>query len=244
MNLDLLERYGPRILEGLVVTLELVALSIALGLVLAVLVAWARLSGPAWLRLLANAYCLVFRGTPLIAQVFLVYYGLGQFREGLEAVGLWWFFREPFNCVVFTFTLNTAAYQAEIYRGAVQAIPRGQWEAAEALGLRGFQSFRKVIAPQAALIALRPFGNEIILMIKGSAIASVVTVYDLFGATELAFSRTFAFEVYLYAAVLYLAMVETLRRVWDRLERRLTRHLAPAGGTAAAPKPEGAPAAL
>ncbi len=243
MNLAVLERYGPRMLEGLLVTLELVALSIALGFCLAVVIAAGRLSRHRVLRWLASGYCLLFRGTPLIAQVFLIYYGLGQFRDGLEAVGLWWFFREPFNCVVFTFTLNTAAYQAEIYRGAVQAIPRGQWEAGDALGLSRLATFRKIVAPQAALIALRPFGNEIVLMIKGSAIASVVTVYDLFGATELAFSRTFAFEVYLWAAVLYLLMVETLRRVWDRLERRLTRHLAPATG-GAAPVAPGAPAAV
>ena len=235
MNWALLERYGPRMLDGLVVTLELVALSIALGFALAVFVAWGRLSRHGILRWITGAYCLLFRGTPLIAQVFLIYYGLGQFRGTLETVGLWWFFRDPFNCVVFTFTLNTAAYQAEIYRGAVQAIPRGQWEAAAALGLRGIQAFRKVIAPQAALIALRPFGNEIVLMIKGSAIASVVTVYDLFGATELAFSRTFAFEVYVYAAVLYLVMVETLRRLWDLLERRLTRHVEPADDRPPAP---------
>lgn len=234
MNTELLAQYGPRLLQGLLVTVELVVLSVAIGFVLSLFLTAARLARNPILRGTAYGYCLFFRGTPLIAQLFLVYYGFGQFRGAFEAVGLWWFFRDAFNCAVFTFALNTAAYQAEIYRGAILAIPRGQAEAARALGLRGLAIFYRVLAPQAAIIALRPFGNEIILMIKASAVASVVTVFDLMGVTRLAYSRTFDMEVYLYAAVLYLVIVETLRRMWNLLERRLTRHLARGEETALA----------
>ncbi|PPE78907.1 ABC transporter permease [Kaistia algarum] len=225
MNWELLAAYGPRMLEGLLVTIELVAISIFFGALLALPIALARMSRFLPIRAIAFAYVYAVRGTPLLAQTFLVYYGAGQFRHELDAIGLWWLFKDAFFCCVLTFTLNTAAYQAEIYRGAILAVPRGQIEAALSLGLRRGQVFRSVVIPQAFLIALRPLGNEIILMIKGSSVAAIVTVFDLMGATRLAYSRSFDFQVYLWAAVLYLAMVETLRRLWDRMEDRLTRHL-------------------
>jgi polar amino acid transport system permease protein len=234
MSLELLQRYGPRMLEGLVVTIELVVISVLIGALLAIPIALARLSRSRILRGLSFAYVYFFRGTPLLAQVFLVYYGSGQFRAAFESVGLWWFFRDAFFCCVFTFTLNTAAYQAEIMRGAIRAVPRGQSEAAAALGLKPYQAFLRIIIPQALVTALRPLGNEVILMIKGSAIAAVVTVFDLMGVTRLAYARSFDISVYLWAAVLYLILVELLRRVWDWLERWLTRHLHASPDVAAA----------
>ena len=222
---DVLERHGHRLLDGLLVTAELVSISIVLGALLAVPLTAARLSQNRIIGGFAFGYVYFFRGTPLLAQIFLVYYGAGQFVDELKAVGLWGFFREAFNCAVLTFSLNTAAYQAEIYRGAIRSVPRGQLEAAQALGLHRLPILYKVVLPQAAIIALRPLGNEIILMIKGSAVASIVTVFDLMGQTRLAFSRSFDMTIYLYAAVLYLLMVEAIRRIWNRIEARLTRHL-------------------
>lgn len=220
-------RYFPRMMSGLLVTVQLVVISITLGAVLAFPIAFGRLSRNPLIGALAYGYVYFFRGTPLLAQTFLVYYGAGQFRPFFDDIGLWWFFRDAYNCVILTFTLNTAAYQAEILRGAIQSVPRGQSEAAASLGLRPAVTFWKVVMPQAMIVALRPFGNEIILMIKGSAIASVVTVFDLMGATKLAFARSFNFDVYIWAALIYLSMVEFLRHAWDAIERRLTRHLLP-----------------
>jgi polar amino acid transport system permease protein len=236
---EILVDYGDDLFDGFLVTLQLVVYSVTLGAALAMLVAFWRTPGAGksaknpvlrwflypFFRGLAWFYTNLFRGTPLLAQLFLIYYGAGQFFQFWQGVGLWWFLRDPFNCALLAFILNTAAYQAEIFRGAVQAVPRGQWEGAAALGLTRRIAFLRVIFPQAALYALRPFGNEVILMVKGSAIASVVTVYDLLGETRLAFSDTFRFDVYFYAAALYLILVETLRRVWNFLEGRLTRHL-------------------
>ena len=148
----------------------------------------------------------------------------------MEAAGLWGFFRDAFNCALLTFTLNTAAYQGEIYRGAIAAVSSGQWEAGRSLGLRNPVILLRIVAPQAMITALRPLGNEVIFMVKGSAVASIVTVLDLMGETQLAFSRTFDFQVYLWAAILYFIIVETLRRVWDVIEARLIRHLRPATG--------------
>ncbi len=159
-----------------------------LGAILSVPIAYARMSQNRLLSGLAYAYVYFFRGTPLLAQTFLVYYGLGSFRPQLEAIGLWGFFREAWYCAIFAFSLNTAAYQAEILRGAIESVPKGQWEGAASLGLHKLQTLWKVILPQALIVALRPYGNEIILMIKGSAIVAIITVYDLMGETRLAYS--------------------------------------------------------
>ncbi len=222
---EFVARYGPRMLQGLWTTLTIVGISIVLGALLSIPITAARMSDNRLIGAFAYAYVYFFRGTPLLAQVFLIYYGAGQFRPFLEDIGLWWFFREAIYCAIFAFTLNTSAYQAEIYRGAIQSIPRGQREGAQALGISRAVMFFKIILPQAMIIALRPLGNEIVLMLKGSAIASVITVFDLMGETRLAFSRSFDFQVYIWAALLYLAIVELLRRAWDLLEARLTRHL-------------------
>lgn len=225
MDLELLQTYGPRMLAGLGMTLKIVLLSVVLGAVLSLPLAAARMSRVKWLSRLAYGYTYLFRGTPLLAQTFLVYYGAGQLRPELQELGVWWFFRDAFWCTVFTFTLNTAAYQAEIWRGAILALPKGQWEAIHALGLGRITGVREIILPQAIIVALRPLSNELVLMLKSSAIASTITVPELMGVTGLAFSRSFDFQVYLWAAVLYLALVESIRRICARLTIRFTRHL-------------------
>jgi polar amino acid transport system permease protein len=206
-----------------------VAISAVLGMLLALPIAAARLSQNSILRGVSFAYVYFFRGTPLLAQLFLIYYGAGEFAAQyapqLKAMGLWVYLRDAYYYVILAFALNTAAYEAEIYRGAIRSVPRGQWEAGAALGLHQLPLWWKVVLPQAATVALRPVGNDIILLIKGSAVASIVTVFDLMGETRLAFSRTYDLMFYLYAAVLYLILVETIRRLWNMLERRLTRHL-------------------
>jgi polar amino acid transport system permease protein len=224
-NLELIEKYGPTYLAGLKTTIGLVGSSIILGALISIPVALGRMSKNRIASSVAYAYVYFFRGTPLIAQVFLIYYGLGSFKTQLEAVGLWVFFRDAWYCALLAFALNTAAYQAEILRGAIRSVPLGQWEGAASLGVSKFVTFWKVILPQALIVALRPYGNEVILMIKGSAIVALITVYDLMGYTRLAYSRTFDFQAYLWAAIIYLILVEILRHIWDWLERRITRHL-------------------
>ena len=218
-------QYLPKYFNGALVTLQLTVYSFLIGAALSVPLALACSSRFFALRSVGNAYVYFFRGTPLLAQVFLIYYGLGSFRSALDTVGLWWFFRDAWNCVLLTFALNTAAYQAEILRGAVQSMPKGQWEGALSLGLSRGVTFFKVILPQALIVALRPYGNEIILLLKGSAISSIVTIYDIMGEANRAFSRSFDFQAYIWAALAYLIAVEIIRRAWDLMERRLTRHL-------------------
>ncbi|AIL61972.1 ABC transporter permease [Pseudomonas alkylphenolica] len=222
---DLLERYGPRFVDGLLVTGKLVAISFTLGALLGMLLALARLSNSLLLQRLSAGYIYFFRGSPLLAQLFLLYYGLGSLKSFWQDVGMWWFFREAWYCTLLAFVLNTAAYQAEIFRGALLAVAPGQYEAAKALSLKRSTTFFKVILPQSMIVAIGPLGNELILMIKASAIASLVTIYDLMGVTKLAFSRSFDFQIYLWAAVLYLLIVEIVRRSLKHIEARLGRHL-------------------
>jgi len=224
-NFDLLHEYGKRLLQGLQITAEVVVISCGIGFLLAYPLARARMSRNPLFSAPALAYVTFFRGTPLLCQLYLVYYGAGEIRPFLTSAGLWWFFRDAFYCCIFAFTLNTAAYQGEILRGAVQAVPKGQLEAARALGLSPYRVARHVVWPQAMLVALRPLGNELIGIIKASALAAIVTLLDLMGETRFIFARTFDFSVYLYAAVIYLAITETISRIWNAIERRLSRHL-------------------
>lgn len=222
---DKFDRYGIKYWTGLQTTLSLVAISIVLGAIISLPIAFGRLSKNKSIGTLSFCYVYIFRGTPLLVQVFLIYYGLGTFRAELDALGIWIFFRDAWNCAILAFTLNTAAYQAEILRGAIQSVPKGQWEGADSLGIPRWKTFQKIILPQALIVALRPYGNEIILMIKGSAIVALVTVFDLMGETRRAYSRTFDFQMYIWAAVFYFVIVEILRNIWNWLENRLTRHL-------------------
>lgn len=221
---ELLDRYGMRMLDGLWVTAKLVVISFALGMALGLLLALARNSSWRVLRGFSGGYIYLLRGSPLLAQLFLLYYGVGSFRGFWQDLGLWWFFRDPWYCALLAFTLNTAAYQAEIFRGSLLAIAPGQYEAAAALGLSRRTTFFKVVLPQALLVALRPLGNELILMVKASAIASLVTIHDLMGVAKQGFSRTFDFQLYLWAAALYLLIVELIRRALLLAEARLGRH--------------------
>jgi polar amino acid transport system permease protein len=166
------------------------------------------------------------RGTPLLGQLFLIYYGAGEFRMALQSVGLWTFFRDPFNCAVLAFTLNSTAYQIEILRGGLMGVPLGQVEAGRAIGMNWLQQYRRIILPHAYRIAQPALGNEIILLMKGSAVASVITIFDLMGVTKTVFAKTFDFSVYLWAAVIYLIVTAIFVRVWRYLEVILNPHLA------------------
>ncbi|MFA6031464.1 MAG: ABC transporter permease [Myxococcota bacterium] len=240
-NAEFFAKYAPAYMRGLGVTLSLVAISMVLGAILSIPVAYGRMSRNRILSGLAYCYVYFFRGTPLLVQTFLVYYGVGSFRPQLSEFGLylpvisdgltfarftlWDFFKDAFNCGVFAFALNTAAYQAEILRGAIESVPRGQWEGAASLGLHKLQTLRKIILPQALIVALRPYGNELILMIKASAIVAIITVYDLMGNAKLAFANSFDIQAYIWVALVYLVIVEILRHGVEWIERRITIHL-------------------
>ncbi len=221
---DLFERFGLRMLDGYLVTLELALGSTAIGLLLAAPFALARVFASPLVSGAVFGYTYIFRGTPLLAQLFLIYYGSAQFQTTLAAAGFWWLFSDPFICSLFTFTLNTAAYQTEIFAGAIRNVPHGQIEAARAAAMPPLLTARRIILPQAARLALRPLGNELILMVKASALASVVTVYDLLATAKLTFQRTYDFQAYLAAALIYILTVEVIRRAVNAFDAALNPH--------------------
>jgi len=216
--------------SGAVLTLQYTAISCVLGAVLALPIALMRLSPKPAMFWPATVYVLFFRGTPLLAQIFLIYYGSGQFRPALEAVGLWQFFREPWFCAILTLSLNTAAYSSEIFRGALQAVPQGEVEAGMALGLSRLQRLRFILFPRALAAAWPAYTNEIVYQLQATSLVSIITVMDITGVARVIASRNFAFyEAFVTAAAFYLVIVYVVLRIAKRVERRLHAHLAPAG---------------
>lgn len=215
-----------RLIGGAPLTLKLALSSVALGLGLAVALALAMRSTVAPLRWLAEAYVFVFRGTPLLVQLFLIYYGLGQFRPALQDIGIWWWFRDPYFCALTALMLNTAAYGAEIVRGGLQSVPAGQVEAARAFGMSGTTLARRIVVPIALRQALPAYGNEVILMVKATSIASTITLMELTGLAHKLISESFrAIEVFLVAGAIYLAINTVLTRLVRLAERRIAPDL-------------------
>ena len=227
MNLDLIQTSLPKLLAGVPLTLQLVFISVAIGLVAAVGIALMRLS-PSWIvREIAYRYVYVFRGTPLLVQLFLIYYGLGQFEAVRESIA-WIVLREPFWCAIIALALNTAAYSSEIIRGGIQSVPRGQLEAAQACGMSRLLRFRRIVMPIAIRQGLPAYSNEIILMVKATSLASVITLMEVTGIARSEVSRTFApYEIWTAAAIIYLTINFAITRAIDAIEYRLSPHLRP-----------------
>lgn len=215
-----------RLLGGVPLTLQLAFSSIGIGLVAAILLA---LMMRAWFRpiaWIAESFVFVFRGTPLLVQIFLIYYGLGQFRPVLDEMGLWWFFRSPYYCALLALTLNTAAYGAEIVRGGLQSIPSGQIEAARAFGMSGLTLYRRIVAPIALRQALPAYGNEIILMIKATSLVSTITLMEVTGLAHKIISETFrSFEVFFAAGAIYLIINFAMTRLIGFAEYKIAPDL-------------------
>lgn len=216
----------PKLLEGTLLTLELVLLSLLVGAVLSIPLALMRVSGNPVIRSIPLAYTFFFRGTPLLVQLFLFYYGLAQF-DGVRESMFWPYLREAYWCALIVFTLNTTAYTTEILRGAIQAVPSGELEAAMAVGMSRLLMLRRITLPIAYRIALPAYSNEIILMLKGSALASTITLLDLTGMARTIIARTYMpIEIFFAAGCIYLLLTFVFVQAYRLFERRLLRHQA------------------
>lgn len=221
LNWAVIIKWLPRLAQGATLTLELVAIAVIAGLLLAIPLGIARSSRLWYVRTLPYCYIFFFRGTPLLVQLFLVYYGLAQF-DAVRESALWPYLRDPFWCATVTMTLHTAAYIAEILRGAIQAIPPGEIEAARALGMSKPKALFYIILPRAARIGLPAYSNEVILMLKASALASTVTLLELTGMARTIIARTYLpVEIFFAAGMFYLLMAYVLVRGFKLLERWL-----------------------
>jgi octopine/nopaline transport system permease protein len=226
IDLAFLTEILPKLLSGAPLTLQLAVTSILLGFILALSLAIAQQRKSPVVSLPIRGFVAIFRGTPLLVQIFLIYYGLGQFSPSLQAVGLWGFFREPYWCAILALTLNTAAYGSEILRGAIQSVPRGIVEAARASGMSPLLTWRLVVLPLAFRQAIPSYGNEIILMVKGTSLASIVTLMEVTGIAHGLISQTYrAIEVFVCAGAIYLTLNFVIIRALAGLEYWLSPHL-------------------
>ena len=236
MDLGFMAETWLALLAGLPLTLKLAGASVLCGGAAALLLALMSLSGHAALAWPARAVVFVFRGTPLLVQIFLIYYGLGQFRPTLQAWGLWWFFREAYWCALLALSLNTAAYSAEIIRGAILSVPHGQIEAGRACGMGPMLLARRIMAPVALRQALPAYSNEIISMVKATSLASVITLAEVTFIAQKLIAQTFrAVEIFICAGSIYLLINILVTRAIFGLEYWLSPHLraAPREGAAA-----------
>lgn len=206
-----MQRVFPFFVEAALVTLELTALALVLGLAVAALAATARMSRSAVLRAIGTLYVSLFRGTPCLIQLFVLYFGGPQIGINLD----------PFAAGVIGLGLNIGAYMAESIRGAVVAVDRGQTEAARTIGFGRFQTLRKVVLPQAARLMIRPFGVNTVALLKGSALVSTISVVELTYTAQRFIGSTYKpFEIFGVAALLYMVMVYAVARIVDMLDKR------------------------
>lgn len=215
-----------RLIAGLPVTLELAVTSAIIGTVLATILAIGAHSRLPIVSQIIGFYVFCIRGSPLLLQIFIVYYGLGQFRHTLQDLNLWDFFKEPYWCAVSALVLSVGAYGSEIIRGGLRSVPPGLIEAARACGMSGTLLYRRIVLPTAMRQALPAYGNEIILVVKATSLASTITLMEVTGIAAELISQTFrALEVFLVAGGIYLALNFIITRLIASLEYRLSPHL-------------------
>ncbi len=226
MNFDfaLIMTSIPQLLDGIGLTFQLWFLSAILGLLLAIALMLMRISGKWFLYVPAMVYIYVFRGTPILVQIFIIYYGLPQV-EFIRESFMWSILREPFGCGILALTLNTGAYVSEILRGGVLGVPKGLGEAAAALGISKVQRFIYITAPLAIRLSLPAYSNDVISLMKSTALVSTITLLDMMGIARIIVSETYApYEIFISLMIIYLILTWITQKIFALLERRMNRH--------------------
>ncbi len=223
----IIAQHWDMFLTGVGYTLLIVVVSLVVGGALSLPLAVARAYRTPIVNQIIWGYVYVFRGTPLLVQLYLIYYGLGQF-EAVRDSFLWPVLKDPLWCTLISFVLNTAAYTTEIFRGAIEAIPYGEVEAAKACGMSNWLRTTRIVLPNALRRALPAYSNEIIFMVHGSVVASTVTIVDILGAGRILNAKYYlAYEGFLAAAVLYMILVLFITRGFKLWEKHWHAHLRP-----------------
>ncbi|QYA16513.1 ABC transporter permease [Rhizobium sp. AB2/73] len=225
MTFSWISAYWPLLLTGAVQTLSLLVISVVFGFVIAIGLAFAQVSGGPILRSLARGYCTFFRGTPLLIQLWLLYYGVGSLLPmipGIRQSLFWPILREGFFFAAVSFTLNYAAYEAEVLRGALLAVPKGELEAGRAFGMRPLTLTRRIWLPRAIRIALPTIGGEIVMQLKATPLAFTVTVMDLYAvATKVRQDTLLVYEPLIVVTVFYLVITAIIARSFRFLEAQV-----------------------
>ncbi|MEZ5732527.1 MAG: ABC transporter permease [Paracoccaceae bacterium] len=223
-DLTLIVEALPKMLMGIGLTFQLMILSGFLGLLLAIAIMLMRVSGKWYLSWPAQVYIYVFRGTPILVQIFIVYYGFPQLGFIRESI-FWPIFRDPFGCAIVALTLNVGAYVSEILRGGVLGVDRGVLEAGEALGLSKSQRFIYLTTPIATRLALPAYGNDLISLLKSTALASTITLMDMTGIARTIVAQTYApYEIFISLAIIYMVLTFFIQKLLGRIERYVGRY--------------------
>ncbi|MFP3382119.1 MULTISPECIES: ABC transporter permease [Tritonibacter] len=225
-----LPEYAPRFLEGLWLTLQLLGLSIFFGMSLAIPIGLAQVTGPWPLAWTARAFCTVIRGTPLLIQLWLIYYGLGSlfpFIPGIRESMIWPLLREAFPYAVVAFSLSVAGYEGEVMRGAFRSVPRGELEAARAMGMSPFKVLRRIWLPRALQNVFPTLAGEFILTLKATPLAATITVFEVYGVGSIVRQETYRiYEPLLFVALIYLCLTFVLVIAFRLMERRMPQRSA------------------
>jgi polar amino acid transport system permease protein len=225
VNFDWLSKYWPLLIDGAIQTLALLAISVGFGFILAIGLAFAMVSGGPITRRLARGYSTVFRGTPLLIQLWLLYYGIGSLLPlvpGLRHSFLWPVLREGFFFAAVSFTLNYAAYEAEVLRGALLSVPKGELEAGRALGMSRFMLVRRIWLPRAIRTALPTIAGEVVLQLKATPLAFTVTVMDLYAvAYKVRQDTLLVYEPLMVVTLFYVALTVLITRAFGIVEAQV-----------------------
>jgi len=209
--------YLPQLASGLSITLLLMIASVGTGLLLAILMTICSYSDKWIVRKCINLIVFFIRGTPLLVQIFLIYYGMGQF-EWIRSSSLWFILREPMACAIIALSLNSACYTTIILQGGIQSVPKNEIAACHAIGMPKWLAFRRIIFPRAFRLAIPAYSNEVIIILKGTSLASTITLLDLMGVTQQLISQTYAtIEFYIIAGIIYLLLNAVITGVFMAL---------------------------
>jgi octopine/nopaline transport system permease protein len=223
-DINLIVDSVPLMLMGIGITFKLLVVSGILGFMLAVGLLLMRISGRWYLNFPAQVYIYIFRGTPILVQIFIIYYGLPQFDAVRDSI-IWPILREPTGCAILALTLNTGAYVSEILRGGVLGVGKGLLEAGSALGLSARQKFIYITAPIAARLALPAYSNDVISLLKSTALASTITIADMTGIARTIVADTYApYEIFISLAIIYMIFTFGIQKLFGVIERYLGRY--------------------
>lgn len=214
--------YIPDLISGLTITLILMLASISIGLVMAVIMTIGSYSRLYILKKLIASFIFLIRGTPLLVQIFIIYYGAGQF-EWIRETSLWFILREPIACAIIALSFNTACYTTILLQGAIQSVPKNEIAACEAIGMSKWLAFRRVIFPRAFRLALPAYSNEILMVLKGTSLASTITLLDLMGITQRLIAETYeTVSLYVMIGIVYLALNMIITAIFNIMIKRTT----------------------
>ena len=225
MNVSIIFDNWELYFEGAILTIQLVALSLFIGFFMALPLSLMRSSLNPLFKWPVYIFTYFFRGTPLLVQMFLFYYGFSQFSFIRETI-LWSFFKDAYPVALFSFTLNTAAYTTEIFRGAIERLPSGQIDAAKSCGMGTMLRFRRIILPMALRNSIPSYGNEVIFMLHGSSLAGLITLVDITGAARIVYARYFSpVEAFVAAGLMYLCLTFCIVWIFQLLEKKYLSYI-------------------